>query len=296
MEVELKTFLESEGLPELIPRFVEHGITEDIVVTLTDRDLEKIGVPTLGERKRMLKAFQAKKAVTSLLAHVDGGILPEDSDLAGQRVEPFMISKQRVGVQEWEVVKMWGAAHGYEIVGGKTDAVDGPLTHVNWYNALKWCNAKSEKEGIAPVYRVRAEIYRKGEFGRDGSESITWVRQARGYRLPIESEWEWAARGGVLLHKVDPFEVNETESEANEIGMCCMSGNLFDWCWDLDESGALRRTRGGCWKHHLDNVCFGYRSSSPPDRYSGVIGLRVAMNIDGSLAEYKKPVASPRCW
>jgi len=294
MESQLKTILESEGLPELIPRFVEHGITEDILVTLTDRDLEKIGVPTLGERKRMLKAFQAKKAVTSLLAQVDGGILPEDSDLAGQRVEPFMISKQRVSVQEWEVVKMWGAAHGYEIFGGKTDAVDGPLTHVNWYNALKWCNARSEKEGIAPVYRVRAEIYRKGEFGSDGSESITWEKNSRGYRLPLEAEWEWAARGGLLHHKVDPFEAQGLESKANEICLCEMSGSLFDWCWDLDETGAYRRTRGGFWKHHFDNLSFGYRSSSPPDSFSGVIGLRVAMDIERSLAEYKKPVASLR--
>ena len=285
MEVELKTFLESEGLPELIPRFVEHGITEDILVTLTDRDLEKIGVPTLGERKRMLKAFQAKKAVTSLLAHVDGGILPEGSDLAGQRVEPFMISKQRVGVQEWEVVKMWGAAQGYEIVGGKTDAVDGPLTHVNWYNALKWCNARSEKEGLLPVYRVLGGIYRKGEFGRDGSEAITWERTLRGYRLPLECEWEWAARGGLLHYEVDHTAQIEDESNVNKIGLCDMSGDVFDWCWDLDESGAFRRTRGGFWKHHLDNVCFGYRSSSPPESYSGVIGLRVAKDIDGSLAE-----------
>ena len=285
MEVELKTFLESEGLPELIPRFVEHGITEDILLTLTDRDLEKIGVPTLGERKRMLKAFQAKKAVTSLLAHVDGGILPEGSDLAGQRVEPFMISKQRVGVQEWEVVKMWGAAQGYEIVGGKTDAVDGPLTHVNWYNALKWCNARSEKEGLLPVYRVLGGIYRKGEFGRDGSEAITWERTLRGYRLPLECEWEWAARGGLLHYEVDHTAQIEDESNVNKIGLCDMSGDVFDWCWDLDESGAFRRTRGGFWKHHLDNVCFGYRSSSPPESYSGVIGLRVAKDIDGSLAE-----------
>ena len=294
MEVELKTFLESEGLPELIPRFVEHGITEDILVTLTDRDLEKIGVPTLGERKRMLKAFQAKKAVTSLLAHVDGGILPEGSDLAGQRVEPFMISKQRVGVQEWEVVKMWGAAQGYEIVGGKTDAVDGPLTHVNWYNALKWCNARSEKEGLLPVYRVLGGIYRKGEFGRDGSEAITWERTLRGYRLPLECEWEWAARGGLLHYEVDHTAQIEDESNVNKIGLCDMSGNLFDWCWDLDESGAFRRTRGGCWKHECEVLSFGYRASVPPDSFSGVIGLRMAMDIEGELVEYKKPVVSPR--
>jgi hypothetical protein len=294
MEVELKTFLESEGLPELIPRFVEHGITEDILVTLTDRDLEKIGVPTLGERKRMLKAFQAKKAVTSLLAHVDGGILPEGSDLAGQRVEPFMISKQRVGVQEWEVVKMWGAAQGYEIVGGKTDAVDGPLTHVNWYNALKWCNARSEKEGLLPVYRVLGGIYRKGEFGRDGSEAITWERTLRGYRLPLECEWEWAARGGLLHYEVDHTAQIEDESNVNKIGLCDMSGDVFDWCWDLDDSGPFRRTRGGNWRHECEVLSFGYRASVPPDSFSGVIGLRMAMDIEGELVEYKKPVVSPR--
>ena len=294
MEVELKTFLESEGLPELIPRFVEHGITEDILVTLTDRDLEKIGVPTLGERKRMLKAFQAKKAVTSLLAHVDGGILPEGSDLAGQRVEPFMISKQRVGVQEWEVVKMWGAAQGYEIVGGKTDAVDGPLTHVNWYNALKWCNARSEKEGLLPVYRVLGGIYRKGEFGRDGSEAITWERTLRGYRLPLECEWEWAARGGLLHYEVDHTAQIEDESNVNKIGLCDMSGDVFDWCWDLDDSGPFRQTRGGNWRHECEVLSFGYRASVPPDSFSGVIGLRMAMDIEGELVEYKKPVASPR--
>jgi hypothetical protein len=292
MEVELKTFLESEGLPELIPRFVEHGITEDILVTLTDRDLEKIGVPTLGERKRMLKAFQAKKAVTSLLAHVDGGILPEGSDLAGQRVEPFMISKQRVGVQEWEVVKMWGAAQGYEIVGGKTDAVDGPLTHVNWYNALKWCNARSEKEGLLPVYRVLGGIYRKGEFGRDGSEAITWERTLRGYRLPLECEWEWAARGGLLHYEVDHTAQIEDESNVNKIGLCDMSGDVFDWCWDLDDSAPFRRTRGGNWRHECEVLSFGYRASVPPDSFSGVIGLRMAMDIEGELVEYKKPVAS----
>jgi formylglycine-generating enzyme required for sulfatase activity len=205
-----------------------------------------------------------------------------------------MISKQRVGVQEWEVVKMWGAAQGYEIVGGKTDAVDGPLTHVNWYNALKWCNARSEKEGLLPVYRVLGGIYRKGEFGRDGSEAITWERKARGYRLPLECEWEWAARGGLLHYEVDHTAQIEDESNVNKIGLCDMSGDVFDWCWDLDDSGPFRRTRGGNWRHECEVLSFGYRASVPPDSFSGVIGLRMAMDIEGELVEYKKPVASPR--
>jgi len=285
MGMELQTILKSEGLPELFPRFVEHGITEDILVTLTDQDLEKIGISNLRDRKRIRKAFQVKKAGAVVLAQVDCGILPEDSDLAGQIVEAFMISKQRVSVQEWEVVKMWGAAHGYEIFGGKTDAVDGPLTHVNWYNALKWCNARSEKEGLEAVYRVRGSIYRKGEFGCDGSESITWEKNSHGYRLPLEAEWEWAARGGLLHHKVDPFEAQGLESKANEICLCEMSGSLFDWCWDLDETGSYRRTRGGNWRHECEVLSFGYRASVPPDSFSGVIGLRMAMDIEKSAAE-----------
>lgn len=128
METQLNTLLESEGLPELIPRFVEHGITEDILVTLTDKDLCEIGVRTLGERRRLLRAFEAKKEATSVLAWVDGGILPLDSALAAQKVEAFMISKLRVGAQEWELIRMWGAVHGYDIVGGKAGALEGPFT------------------------------------------------------------------------------------------------------------------------------------------------------------------------
>lgn len=112
METLLKTLLESEGLPELIPRFVEHGITEDILVTLTDKDLREIGVCALGERRRLLRAFEAKKESTSVLAWVDGGILPLDSALAAQKVEAFMISKLRVGAQEWELIRMWGRCTG----------------------------------------------------------------------------------------------------------------------------------------------------------------------------------------
>lgn len=292
MGMELQTILESEGLPELIPRFVEHGITEEILVTLTDQDLEKIGVRSLGERRRLLRVFNLKKEASSVLAWVDGGILPLDSDLAAQRVEAFMISKQRVSVHEWELIKMWGVVHGYDIVGGRSEAVEGPVTHVSWYNTLKWCNARSEKEGLLPVYRVLGGIYRKGEFGRDGSEAITWERTLRGYRLPLECEWEWAARGGLLHYEVDHTAQIEDESNVNKIGLCDMSGDVFDWCWDLDDSGPFRRTRGGNWRHECEVLSFGYRASVPPDSFSGVIGLRMAMDIEGELVEYKKPIAS----
>jgi hypothetical protein len=52
---------------------------------------------------------------------------------------------------------------------GQANGSFAPIAHVNWYHAVKWCNAKSEHEGLEPAYNCKGEIYRKGEFGPSGS-------------------------------------------------------------------------------------------------------------------------------
>jgi len=167
------------------------------------------------------------------------------------RLDEFFIDRYETKYALWKEVHEWAVAHGYEFdnAGRNGSAGEGdnmPVVMVSWYDAVKWLNARSEKEGRRPAYFIddaHAEVYRKGRVDLADAQA-DW--SSGGYRLPTEAEWEKAARGGLEGRRypwgdeLEPGRANYDKGRtvpvgsypANGYGLFDMAGNVFEWVWD----------------------------------------------------------------
>lgn len=182
----------------------------------------------------------------------------------------FYIGKYEVTCDEYD--SFCEATGRWKPVGRGERSGNIPVSGVTWYDAVAYCNWRSERDGLEPAYIVEGK-------------KVICDFAANGYRLPTEAEWEYAARGGNNsrgykysgsddVDAVAWYKTNSGtnlgnrklhpvgEKRSNELGLHDMSGNAWEWCWDWYDakyyeqrqndnpvgplSGDIHVQRGGC--------------------------------------------------
>jgi formylglycine-generating enzyme required for sulfatase activity len=217
--------------------------------------------------------------------------------------QAFYVSSTEVTQAQWRAVMPWNESYTY--------GANLPVERVTWFDALRYCNERSLREGLEPAYTITDPVY---EGNHVVAATVAWNRSARGYRLLTEAEWEYACRAGSTtafcrggisecgggsdpnLDLLGWYTVNsgrqthlvETK-EPNAWGIHDMHGNVWSWCWDLyggygesetdpagADSGSVRVIRGGSWNARASACRSAMRGLISPETALYDIGLRVA--------------------
>lgn len=289
----------------------------------TDMEFERTSVESSQETTEVADETQADSMLENISENfvlIPGGTFqmgsPEDEAWRSDDETQHTVTVSDFYMSIYELTQ----AEYQEIMGENPSTFSGdglPVENVSWLNAIYYCNARSEKEGLTPAYSI------------DG-QTVIWNRSADGYRLPTEAEWEYACRAGTTTpfntensisakeanyYGHYPYEIEDNyfsqenlatkpgeyrqttvavdSFSPNAWGLYNMHGNVGEWVWDYygaydtetpdnptgAMTGTLRVYRGGGWNDFAKNMRSAYRATLAEDKGSFNIGIRLVRGV-----------------
>lgn len=298
-----------------------HANDKDIFKEKLHQYSQAVALAIYKQRKETNKLFIDK--LTALQVAKDNDIELEDYEVTGQSlltrdaksnwkfahksILEYFIAKKAIGELEFAFCVDWtgldvGLQFYNELIPGRLVKViiDSRSLHLSDFCINKYPVTQKEWKNVMTS--------NPSEFKGDDLpvENVSWKnvidfihklnnKTGRKYRLPSDSEWEFAARGGAKSKGYDFAGSNKIDEAAwynknsknkthvvgkkksNELGLYDMSGNV--WEWTSKEEGSLKTIRGGGWRYGPSDCLVSYHHGFHPHKHDSDLGFRLAHSL-----------------